>query len=417
MNNYKLKDCIELIIDYRGKTPKKLGGEWIDNGIRVISALNVHNGFIDNEDQIRCVSEDIYKKWMQIEIQRNDCLLASEGASLGENTIWDSDEKIVLGQRLYAIRTNPNILDPWFLAMYMQTNKFREQIKQISTGSTVFGISQPILLSLSLLLPDIDIQRRIGRLYKTIHNKIQLNNKINVELESMVQTLYDYWFLQFEFPNEEGKPYKSSGGKMVWNEELKREIPEGWKVKHLYDNDLVVGGTPNRNNAEYWNGNIPWLTTSEINNGVINSSKECITTKGLNDSPAKLIDSDSIIIAMYGLGTAGRVGYLTYPSATNQACCALTCENKNEQAYLYFYLINQQKYINSIVTGSIQKNLNKDTIGNFAYVYPDTNIYEKSKFKLIIDKMVNLNKQNQHLSQLRDFLLPLLMNGQVGFKE
>ena len=166
MNKYKLKDCIELVIDYRGKTPKKLGGDWVEKGKRVISALNVHNGVIDNEDKIRCVSNEIYSKWMKIEIQRNDCLIASEGASLGENAIWDSDEKIVLGQRLYAIRTNNNVLDPWYLAMYMQTDKFRQQVNQISTGSTVLGISQPNLLSLELLLPDIETQKKVGKLYK-----------------------------------------------------------------------------------------------------------------------------------------------------------------------------------------------------------------------------------------------------------
>ena len=147
LNEYVLGDCVQLVIDHRGKTPQKMGGDWIDNGVRVISALNIHNGFIDNEDQIRCVSDEVYNKWMSEDIKRNDCLIASEGASLGENTIWDSDEKIVLGQRLYAIRTNPEILDPWYFAAYMQTSKFRLQIDQISTGSTVFGISQPVLLN------------------------------------------------------------------------------------------------------------------------------------------------------------------------------------------------------------------------------------------------------------------------------
>ena len=228
-----LGDCVETIIDYRGKTPQKMGGDWADNGYRVISALNVHGGFIDNEEQIRCVSQEIYDKWMKDEIKRNDCFLASEGASLGENTIWDSDEKIVLGQRLYAIRTNSDKLDPWYFAMYMQTKKFRHQIDQISTGSTVFGVSQPTLLGVKLLLPSIVEQRKIGALYRNIYRKLKNNNSICSELESLAKTIYDYWFLQFEFPNEDGKPYKLSGGKMVWNEELKREIPEGWEVERF----------------------------------------------------------------------------------------------------------------------------------------------------------------------------------------
>lgn len=182
LKEFILDDCIEKIIDYRGKTPLKMGGGWSEAGVKVISALNVHSGFIDNCDQIRFVNESIYKKWMQEDIKKYDLFLVSEGASLGENCIWDSNEKIVLGQRLYAIRTNENKLDPWFFAMYMQTNKFKNQISQISTGSTVFGISQPILRNLKILLPDINKQRKIGKIYKELREKIILNNKINNNL-------------------------------------------------------------------------------------------------------------------------------------------------------------------------------------------------------------------------------------------
>jgi len=173
----KLGDCINKVIDYRGKTPKKLGGDWTESGYRVISALNVHSGIINNINQIRYVNETLYNKWMQEEIKRNDILLSSEGASLGENTIWDSDEKIVLGQRLYAIRTDENKLDSWYLAGYMQTNKFRQQIDQVSIGSTVYGISQPLLMEIQHIIPNINIQRKIGRIYQSKRNKVINNNE------------------------------------------------------------------------------------------------------------------------------------------------------------------------------------------------------------------------------------------------
>lgn len=234
MNNLQevtLGECVELVIDHRGKTPAKMGGDWTESGIRVISAANVHNGCIDNEEQIRCVSEEIYRKWMSEDICRNDCFIASEGASLGENCIWDSDEKIVLGQRLYAIRTNPEKLDPWYFAAYMQTKKFRIQIDQISTGSTVFGVSQPVLLGVKLLLPSVEVQRKIGEFYKSIKREIENNNAICKELEAVAIDKYKYWFYQFDFENEIGKPFSSSGGKMTWNEALKRNIPEGWRAE------------------------------------------------------------------------------------------------------------------------------------------------------------------------------------------
>ena len=189
----KLKDGIKLIIDNRGKTPKKLNGEFVDNGYKVISALNVHNGSIDNQEQIRYVNEELYFKWQQIPIERNDCFIASEGASLGENAIWDSDEKIVLGQRLYALRLNINIIDPWYFALYMQTSLFKEQIFNVSTGSTVFGISQPVLLNIKIFIPDIQTQRKIGILYKNLYRQLKRNDEMVQKLQVLAHTTFDYF--------------------------------------------------------------------------------------------------------------------------------------------------------------------------------------------------------------------------------
>lgn len=291
-------------------------------------------------------------------------------------------------------------------------------IEKIKSGSNIPTLNRNHLHDISVLFEKNSIiQNKIGLILKNIDDKIELNNKINFELEAMAKTIYDYWFLQFEFPNEEGKPYKSSGGKMVWNDELKREIPEGWEVKNINTNKLIVGGTPSRSKKEYWDGKIPWLTTSEINNNIIIQTKEFITEEGLRNSNAKVLEANTLVMAMYGLGTAGRVGYVIFPFTTNQACCSIECNNLYEKSYLYFFLQSKNKYINSIVTGSIQKNLNKDTIGKLSYVLPKQKILKNTKFDKIIDVLIKNTKENQELASLRDFLLPLLMNGQVGFKE
>src|SRR5688572_21046273 len=134
----KLQDCIDLIIDHRGKTPKKLGSDWSNEGVKVISAKNVHNGFLSNPDEIRFVTWDIYKKWMKEDVRKGDCLLASEGATLGECLYWDFDFPVVLGQRLFCIRTNPKILDPKYFYAYMNTSHFQGQIEGRSSGTSVF---------------------------------------------------------------------------------------------------------------------------------------------------------------------------------------------------------------------------------------------------------------------------------------
>ena len=133
----ELGSGISKIIDYRGKTPQKLGSDWVDQGVRVVSAKNVHDGKLDNLDAIRCVTDEIYRKWMKDEIQRNDILLASEGASMGESMLWESDEKVVLGQRLFCLRCDNSVLNPYYLAMYMRTPEYRAELVNHATGTSV----------------------------------------------------------------------------------------------------------------------------------------------------------------------------------------------------------------------------------------------------------------------------------------
>lgn len=400
LKEYCLKDCIELVIDNRGKTPAKLGADWTENGIRVISALNVHNGEIDNEEQIRCVSEEVYKKWMSEDIKREDCFIASEGASLGENCIWDSDEKIVLGQRLYALRTNKNILDPWYFSAYMQTKKFRMQIDQVSTGSTVFGISQTVLLNLKLLLPDIETQRCIGKLYKSLKRKISNNKKIMKELEEFARTIYDYWFLQYEFPNEQGKPYKSNGGKTIYNEQLKKEIPEGWEFSTIGKNiverpksSIQVGQAKDKT------GEYPFFTSGSD----IYETNEFLT-EGRN--------------CFLSTGGKGYVQYYIGKSSYSTDTWVISGIN-NLEDYIYLFIksienVLDKKYFAGTGLQHLQKDLFKDT----QIVIPSYEVLNKFNdiSNNIFNKTSRVYNENQKLIKLKDYLLPLLMNGQVSFK-
>ena len=398
-----------------------MGGTWVEKGVRVISALNVHNGSIDNVDQIRCVTEEVYKRWMSEDVKRNDCFIASEGASLGENCIWDSDEKIVLGQRLYALRTNPEILDPWYFACYMQTNKFRTQIDQISTGSTVFGISQPVLLSVKLVLPEINQQRVIGELYKNLKRKIENNNQCNAELEAVARTIYDYWFLQFDFPDENGRPYKSSGGKMVWNEELKREIPEGWKSVKL---DTLCSFSNGINYDKNQNGDKEYSIVNVRN--ISNSSllldvREFDVINLLSTQAEKyIVDVNDILIARSG--TPGAVRLLRSNEKDVIYCgFIIKCSPYEKQQRLYLtYTLKKLEGSNATKTGgSVMQNVSQETLRQVDICLPPSYIIDKYNMiaEELLNKMQQLIYENQELSSLRDFLLPLLMNGQVGFKE
>ena len=178
VNKCKLDDVTELVIDYRGKTPKKLGGYWSDEGYRALSAKNIKNGEIIREDTIRFLDKDLYKKWMKIEINPKDILITSE-APFGEIYFWDSNEKIVLSQRLFAIRPDKNKILPEYLYFYMSSDEFQWELLSRSTGTTVTGLRQPELLKCSVKLPSIETQIKIAEILMNITKKIENNKKIN----------------------------------------------------------------------------------------------------------------------------------------------------------------------------------------------------------------------------------------------
>lgn len=175
-----LKDITKEIIDYRGKTPKKLGSNWSKTGYRALSAKNIKNGSIVQENTIRYVDSNLYKKWMKQEVDRNTILITSE-APFGELLFWDSDEKIVLSQRIFGIKIKNNI-NPKYVYYYMNSYKFQEELKGRSTGSTVTGLRQPELLKCKILLPPLDFQNKIAKILSTIDKKTELNNQINDNL-------------------------------------------------------------------------------------------------------------------------------------------------------------------------------------------------------------------------------------------
>lgn len=401
--NKTLKECLQLIIDKRGVTPKKLKSDWCENGYRVLSANNVKTSGIEKLDEIRCIDEETYRKWMKDEIKRGDILLTSE-APAGEVYYWDSDERIVSGQRLYVLRTVPEV-NPIFLKYYIQSSKGQSEIRNKCSGSTVFGISAKTFDSIEIVLPDEkDIQDKIGRTLKVLDDKVENNNKINEELESMAKAIYDYWFLQFEFSNEKGKPYKSSGGKMVWNEELKKEIPEGWAVKTLKDiSEIKAGGDKPKIFSKFITKecNIPIYSNGLENNGLYGYTEQATIEEG------------SVTVS-----ARGTIGYANLRNTAFMPIVRLICvtpKNKKYAKYIEIFM-NKHEFNKN---GSIQQQLTIPQISPMKIICPDEKTMDKFNdiMSSIIKKEIIIEKENKELISLRDCLIPLLMNGQVGFRE
>ncbi len=179
-NSAILSDAVELIIDYRGKTPKKLGGDWCDEGYRVLSAKNIKTGQIVQKDAIRYVDEELYYKWMKEEIKRGDILVTSE-APFGQIYYWDSDEKIVLSQSLFAMRIKKEF-DSRYIYHYRTTSLFYEELSARAIGTTVIGLRQPELMKCKITYPNLGTQKKISAILCAFDRKKNVNMLINDNL-------------------------------------------------------------------------------------------------------------------------------------------------------------------------------------------------------------------------------------------
>jgi type I restriction enzyme S subunit len=315
--------------------------------------------------------------------------------------------------------TKSKVTYPKYMAFYLRSQLFRKTMTNNAVMTLRASLNEAIFSYFELFLPEYDDQVKAGDLLFLMNQKIELNNRINAELEAMAKTLYDYWFVQFDFPDANGKPYKTSGGKMVYNAELKREIPEEWMVVKLKNIAKTgSGGTPLRVRTEYYdNGTIPWINSGEVNQSFIVSTENFITELGLKNSSAKIFDKNTILMAMYG-ATAGKVSFIDFEAATNQAICAIIPFSSNCNIYIKFFLERIYGYLNNLSSGSARDNLSQDKINELDIINPTDDVLKKFDdfTSPIMSKILFNMKENQSLSIMRDWLLPMLMNGQVTVK-
>ncbi len=232
----------------------------------------------------------------------------------------------------------------------------------------------------------------------------------------MARQLYDYWFVQFDFPDENGKPYKSSGGKMVWNEKLKREIPEGWFADNiLLISEIKVGGTPSKAKKEYWDGGtIPFFGPTDVKESIYQlDTTDYITQSGLDHCASSLFKDGDIILT--ARGSIGKLVVVGKDMAMNQSCYALSPKYPNTP-YLYFLSKELIEWMKAKGSGSVFKSFNAQDVENSTLCIAPQTIIER--FTALVQPIFNLMKNNSEaineLQQQREELLPLLMNGQLS---
>ena len=322
---------------------------------------------------------------------------------LGSTAIVPEDNRYLHNQRIGLISCNEYLNKDFAYYLFM-TQTVRQQISRSASGTKVKHTSPEKIYEVQVYIPKIQTQRNIAKILTTLDQKIQINHQVNQELEAMAKTLYDYWFVQFDFPDQNGKPYKSSGGKMVYNPELKREIPEGWGVEKL--GDITICHDSKRvplssNDRELVKGEIPYYGAT----GIMDYVNDYIF-----DGDYVLMAEDGSVMTEKGTPILQRISGKNW--VNNHAHVLEPI--KNHSCKLLMMLLKDVSVM-KIKTGSIQMKINQENMNKIVVpAIPLELLFEINQKLEVIDKQqLNLIEENKQLTQLRDWLLPMLMNGQV----
>ena len=372
-----------------------------------IPVYEQQNAIYDNRIFRYYIDEEKYQSLKRFTTYTDDLIISCSGTVGKVSIIKHDDPKGIISQALLTLRVNKDSILPEFLKYFFSSYEGYNSLVSRSTGSVQVNISKrAVIEEIPLKLPPLDVQRKIVHYLSLIDKKIETNKKINKNLEELAKAIYRHHFIDF-------KPYALGG---LMKHSSQGMIPKDWSVQSIEEfvDDMKNGGTPKRGESDYWdNGTVPWLKTGEINNNIIIKSEEHITELGLKNSSAKLLPINSIIMALYGKGTAARIGLLKFEATTNQACCAMICNDFNKTLFLYLFLLFNQKEIENLASGSVQQNLSKDLIANLELVVPPIEIIDNLPFKEIFDTIANNYFEIEYLINLRDTLLPKLMSGEI----
>ncbi len=411
---YKTEKLEELVDGvFSGGTPNTKNDDYWGGQIPWLSSGETRNRFIQEAE--KTITQLGADNSSTKKAEKGDIIIASagQGQTRGQTSYLLFDSYI--NQSLIAIRANKSLVHPLWL-FYNLSNRY-EEFRQLSDSHSSRGsLTTGLLKTLKVTYPDYNEQTCIADTLYYLDQKIKLNASINALLEDIVKTIYDYWFIQYDFPTELGKPYKSSGGNIVHNPVLKREIPEmgGWHVSRIGDVlKSVLGGTPSTTNQEYWHAaDIPWLNSGEITEFPILQSEEKITQQGIENSAAELLPKGSVLVSLV---RHIRVSILAVNAAFNQSVVGIHENKKLQSSFIYPYLTREVPRLMTLRTGAQQPHINKSVIENSLILIPPESTLEKyyEIANPIFEKISSTAEESLQLIKIRNWLLPMLMNGQV----
>ena len=323
-------------------------------------------------------------------VERNQLVYIADTSRRGDKIaigLLDKYDNAIVSQAytVFEVIDHEQLL-PEYLMMWFRRPEFDRYARFHSHGSAREIFDWDELCDVMLPIPSITRQREIISEYETLTNRIRLNNQMIQHLEATAQALYRKTFVD----NID-----------------KENLPESWRMGTIGDfcKEMKSGGTPCRSHNEYWDKkDYPWLKTGEVQNNVIINVEEYISEEGMKNSSAKIIPRGSIIMAMYSGGTVSNIAYLDCDTTTNQACCNMICNSKQDAAFLFFHLRYHQEDIKRLANGGAQENLSQEVIAQQPIIIFENN-ENKSLFIPLLDNLIIKYRENEKLTELQSLLL------------
>ena len=410
MSRITLKDCCNFQEGY--VNPSQKIREFFGDDIKWLRASDLNDGEVFNTER-RLTSKGFNSAGKSAFLFKENTLAISKSGTIGRVGILK--DKMCGNRAVINIDVNKKIADLYYVFYTLKYK--RPEILSKAGGSIQKNLYVSALETISLNHSELSEQSSIAKILSDIDRKIELNKKINTELEAMAKLIYDYWFVQFDFPDASGNPYKSSGGKMVYNQELKREIPEEWDVEIINNIIKVKDGThdsPKPKDSGY-----PLITSKHLKpEGLGFDSANLISAEDYESvNKRSKVETGDILFSMIGsIGEIYKVDEQQINFAIKNVGLYKSSEKPEYINYIYMFLksYDMQRYMGNVTSGSIQKFIGLGALRNMPILINDDLI---KKFVLstehLFKKKTLIKLENQKLTQLRDWLLPMLMNGQV----
>ena len=417
---FKLEDLVEKIIDNRGKTPPITSSGY---EIMEVNAIQEGRRTPDYEKITKFVDQYTYNTWFRTgHIKEGDVIIPTVG-TIGNVAISLLD-RASIAQNLIALRLNKKS-NPSFIYYLLSSPQYKEKLFNLDIGGVQPSIKVPHLLNTEACLPPLNEQKQIAEILSSLDDKIELNRKMNKTLESIGQAIFKRWFVDFEFPNKQGNPYKSSGGEMVKSE--LGEIPKAWSVKKIKDIGITITDYVANGSFASLKENVSriyeapnyalFIRNTDLKNNF--STKRYVDKKAYDFlSKTHLTGGEVIISNVADVGSVYKCPYFKQHMVLGNNVIMLKSDKLNNYIYLLFISEIGQNLISSITTGSVQFKFNKTDFRNLQILMPNINLLEQ--FDTAYENTYKMtqanNRQIDQLMTIRDSLSPRLMSGKIRVK-